>query len=1060
MMEDYDIFCKNQFTRLKGEGIHCGSLPSSDETVSVVQFHGVAVLSPLITVQRREKMQKYREKAIELDMKRQNGSKKTLLNRVQEILESVQVKKLSSVNLLSSTESETKEHTTDSKTMNGYTILPNVLNLPKLSTQNGSSKTEKVLDNVPLNAKREFDSNSAKEVNLHLPLRQTKSLVTACAKETCSEISQIHSSLDSDDPPPAKEAPDPYVMSLQNLLKKSREYIEREQSRRNLKNIVNTGTNESHSDKENDTIKISDSLKEKARLLHRSRSCSPLMVDKPTLNKSNTLLQAASTQSQSMSSSAMTSFSKPDILRSGTPSGLDSESDEELKHSCTIDSECSIVKSLTGSYAKLPSPEPSLSPKMHRRRPRTSSAGHIVIKNPINAYDLSPKEKGKTMDLMLPKPTEKICLSDPVPVLDGHTTVCSIKDNLITINASDVNAPQHSPKGSLTSPDHRDVNATNVNVATDDNTCSIPGNVLQPGCILSHLVDIPGAISQNVNKPNVEIVKRNSPVELNKSYDVETPSPMLVQSNITTQATDSPDASGIREQLAENSLQVQVKRRLELDLDNTQQEIPLSTTEQERWAYEPRTRSASLHTNRNDASLHTNRNDASLHTNRNDASLHTNRNDASLHTNRNDASLHTNRNDASLHTNRNDASLHSNRNDASLHSNRNDASLHSNRNDASLHSNRNDASLHSNRNDASLHSNRNDASPNGNLGDHLKKKMLVFEEMRRKLEEQHAHQLSLLIAEQQKEQERLQKEFEEEEKRVRFKDEDILEGSRMKSDWRSKSGSLSDLAPSKVEAYHSPSPHSSGGSVGSTSQHSCASTNDSSFALWGPTPTGVTKTSALRSAGRARTRWSQVYSPQMQRKCNKVTALAKGFLTRRIMQTEKLRNLKQTVKDTAEFMRTFQKEIPLNRGAVSAQDVSLHERVHAQLRAALYEIHDIFFAMDAGERMNILSHDRELRREKLIRQMEKLKSPRDRVNLSSATQKSLDRRKVTRAVDIGMANKKLQIKPKTPETRVLQPSQGQNASIHKLLSRQGICKKNPKKEAKCCDNLRRQHSLG
>lgn len=39
----------------------------------------------------------------------------------------------------------------------------------------------------------------------------------------------------------------------------------------------------------------------------------------------------------------------------------------------------------------------------------------------------------------------------------------------------------------------------------------------------------------------------------------------------------------------------------------------------------------------------------------------------------------------------------------------------------------------------------------------LKTKMLAFEEMRKRLEEQHAQQLSILIAEQEREQEKLQK---------------------------------------------------------------------------------------------------------------------------------------------------------------------------------------------------------------------------------------------------------------------------------------------------------------
>lgn len=39
----------------------------------------------------------------------------------------------------------------------------------------------------------------------------------------------------------------------------------------------------------------------------------------------------------------------------------------------------------------------------------------------------------------------------------------------------------------------------------------------------------------------------------------------------------------------------------------------------------------------------------------------------------------------------------------------------------------------------------------------VKQKMLAFEELRKRLEAQHMHQLSLLIAEQEREQERLQK---------------------------------------------------------------------------------------------------------------------------------------------------------------------------------------------------------------------------------------------------------------------------------------------------------------
>jgi len=200
----------------------------------------------------------------------------------------------------------------------------------------------------------------------------------------------------------------------------------------------------------------------------------------------------------------------------------------------------------------------------------------------------------------------------------------------------------------------------------------------------------------------------------------------------------------------------------------------------------------------------------------------------------------------------------------------------------------------------------------------------------------------------------------------------------------------------------------------------------------------LTRVSVTRPFGRAKPKWSQVFSPEVQTKFNKITAVAKGFLTRRLMQTDKLKQLRQTVKDTMEFIRSFQSEAPLKRGVVSAQDASLQERVLAQLRAALYGIHDIFFVMDAAERMSILHHDREVRKEKMLRQMDKMKSPR--VALSAATQKSLDRKKYMKAAEMGMPNKKFLVKQNPSETRVLQPNQGQNAPIHRLLSRQGTPK--------------------
>lgn len=86
--------------------------------------------------------------------------------------------------------------------------------------------------------------------------------------------------------------------------------------------------------------------------------------------------------------------------------------------------------------------------------------------------------------------------------------------------------------------------------------------------------------------------------------------------------------------------------------------------------------------------------------------------------------------------------------------------------------------------------------------------------------------------------------------------------------------------------------------------------------------------------------------------------------------------------------------------------------------------------------------------------MDKIKTPRERVTLSTATQKSLDRKKYLKASEMGMPNKKIIVKQNTPETRVLQPNQGQNTPFHRLLCRQGT----PKTSMKGVEQNRKKSS--
>ncbi|KAM6078816.1 centriolar coiled-coil protein of 110 kDa isoform 3-T3 [Theristicus caerulescens] len=990
-MEDYEIFCKKHLSRIQEEAIKREtSFTVQHKNISLIQFHGVPVLSPLLSLEKKKEIQQYKQKALDLETWRQNSRKRALLNRVQEILENVQIRKGPSV---SDTNAQAAENTcpdSDSKASTDFTALSDV-NLACSPERHGPTELEKTPELMPADTTGQVTSNmtevvkAAEENGFSEQSESQFSKDVPCPRAASPD--NVHDKLASHAsqeglgvPPSDEEVQDPYVMSLQNLMKKSREYIEKEQTKRSSKSNSKRSMSESHSDKENDGVKTTDSVKERVKLT--GRSCTTLTLDKPSLNKSNTLLQGASTHTNNTSMSTLSSFSKVDIpMRVGTPPLVDSDSDEEFKKTSMFDRDSSIIRSLTGSYAKLPSPEPSMSPKMHRRRPRPLSMGHIVINNPVNAYELSPKGKGRAMDLIMQDIADKNNVSESVPkFMVDFTMVCPSRVPGVNRNSSGpcdglgVGKPnRHSfghfeSKGTLSATVEGQVVMDSRGPYKVETSANIVAPKLNEPFAISQSTVTQKLLAVNETKPSslLENTKCNSPVELNKSYDVENPSPLLMQSKNLRQQMDTPSVSPANEQFLENSFE-KVKRRLDLDTDNCQKEnnpcvLTVGIEEQEKqWLQEQKYPVRSVYVTKN-------------------------------------------------------------------------------------------------------------AAPDSMAKeDIVKTKMLAFEEMRKRLEEQHAQQLSILIAEQEREQEKLQKELEEQERKLKGKKVATTEieiskvniNSRMELEWRKKSETgLLESVQSQLETVHNANATSIGFAHTATPD-TFASTSETSFFLWGPSGGGVIKTSVSRPSNRIKTRWTQVFSPEIQMKFDKITAVAKGFLTRRLLQTEKLKHLKQTVKDTMEFIKNFQSEAPLKRGSVSAQDASLHERVMAQLRAALYDIHDIFFTMEASERMNILRHDREVRKEKMLRQMDKVKSPRERATLSTATQKSLDRKKYMKASEMGMPSKKIIIKQKTPESRVLQPNQGQNAPVHRLLCRQGsICRKNPKKEAKCCDNLRRQHSLG
>ncbi|XP_027240452.1 centriolar coiled-coil protein of 110 kDa isoform X2 [Cricetulus griseus] len=902
-MEEYEEFCEKALARVQEASISEESfLPAQAQSVSLIRFHGVAVLSPLLTIEKRKEIQQEKQKALDVQTRKQANRKKALLTRVQEILENVQVRKAPNASDFDQWATETLYCNPEFRDLNAPATVPN--NLLGPTEHCTPVKLEKITGLLPLGNKdqhspnglsllRDSKGSGSPKRGASPDSRQTVNGAAPRLSAGSSQETQI-----SDSPLLAKEeqdpscladiTPDPYIMSLQNLMKKSKEYIEREQSRRSLRSSAKRSGSESHSDKENDA-KASDCVKEKAP--PTGRHCGSTIPDKPSLNKSNVLLQGAS-QASNMGTSVLATFSKVD-LPVGTDSPAVPDAESAFKVFPTFITENKVIKTLTGPYAKLPSPEPSVSPTMHRRRSRPSSACQILINNPVNACELSPKGKEEAVDRVAPAVAETTNEFEIVPKSPADLTgVCSSKvsaskvmldttkdmvvgkpsqvhqalgnqlDNKVTVEHAAMEAP--------ITPDEREIQKV-------DSTCMAVPKLQElhatSQCVASQAMeDVCGLKSASMLVKN----SCNLQMELNKSYDVKSPSPLLMQTQNSRQQMDTSPVPCGNEQFLDNSFE-KVKRRLDLDIDTLQKEncpyiVTAGVAEQEHLP-ERRYPKGSVCMNRNKM----------------------------------------------LET-----------------------------------------------------------SPKE--GQEVKSKMLAFEEMRKRLEEQHAQQLSLLIAEQEREQERLQREIEEQEKMLTEKavTADVSDlNSALELEWRKRSGSaLLETVLSQVDLLQA---SDNSGFTNSALQYSFGSASEAPFYLWGSLASGMTKLSVTRPFGRTQAKWSQVFSPEIQAKFNKITAVAKGFLTRKLMQTDKLKQLRQTVK----------------------------------LRAALYGIHDIFFVMDAAERMSILHHDREARKEKLLRQMDKMKSPR--VALSAATQKSLDRKKFMKVAEMGMPNKKFLLKQNPSE---------------------------------------------
>uniref|UniRef100_A0A8C4R9L8 Uncharacterized protein n=1 Tax=Eptatretus burgeri TaxID=7764 RepID=A0A8C4R9L8_EPTBU len=173
---------------------------------------------------------------------------------------------------------------------------------------------------------------------------------------------------------------------------------------------------------------------------------------------------------------------------------------------------------------------------------------------------------------------------------------------------------------------------------------------------------------------------------------------------------------------------------------------------------------------------------------------------------------------------------------------------------------------------------------------HAENEQRMLEHRMHELEERHKLQLCMLLAEQQRERAQL------------------LAGVCLKNTRTHDQGPASFVHIAK--ALHS-------GVSSETS--SCMSSFSEKLSFSKPLPT----------ENRAKASAAPLSSAFLEMAYERITAVGKGFLTRRLLQTEKLQYLRQTVRDTSALLEGLQKENQMKM-ASSSQDLMLEKQVIAQ----------------------------------------------------------------------------------------------------------------------------------
>ncbi|XP_022089411.1 uncharacterized protein LOC110978599 isoform X2 [Acanthaster planci] len=181
----------------------------------------------------------------------------------------------------------------------------------------------------------------------------------------------------------------------------------------------------------------------------------------------------------------------------------------------------------------------------------------------------------------------------------------------------------------------------------------------------------------------------------------------------------------------------------------------------------------------------------------------------------------------------------------------------------------------------------------------------------------------------------------------------------------------------------------------------------------------------------------KINSPTMCKKLDKISAAAKGYLTRRVFKTQQVQSIIKTIKDSVAFADKFISETPIKKGGMSMQDMALAERVLAQVRAAQYDLYDIFFTLPIADRMSLIEKSKRLIVEggqtKKVSPEGDTKVPSQ--PLSSATVKALERKKKAREAEARLfGDMKSVSKAGVPSSRSRPVSVAEGRILKPLLS--------------------------